>query len=785
MRHCMVVHAQYPIGETRVEREAQALIDRGHHVDVICLRGDGEPSQSEVEGVGVHRLPVTRRRGRGYASQALEYLSFLVLAGTVLSLRHLRHRYDVVQVHNLPDLLVLSGLVPKLTGTPVILDLHDLMPEFLAARTGRSPESRLVGLVEAQERLATRFADHVITVTDEWRETLIRRGAAPDEVSVVMNLADPRIFRQPRGGPSDDRDGFHLLYHGTFVRRYGVDLLLDAVARVRAEVPDIGLTLVGAGELGPVLRRRRALLGLSDCVEVMDMVPAHELPAMIEAADAGVVPNRSDVFTDGLLPTKLLEFVAMGRPVIAARTRTIARYFDDDMVQFFEPGNVDDLAAAIRVLARDARRRKALAVNADAFNHKYDWESTAARYATLVETITPRRDGPGQPLDPPRRLVRSDPRSAVSSGYVCRASRAPDDPAWDAFLAAIPGGHHTQTSLWGRVKASLGWDVARVVVEREGRVVGGAQLLHRRVAPSVSVGYVHRGPVLAPEVDADEVGPLVVSELERIAGHLRVRHLSVQPYGRTEETPLYLRERIGYHETHVEVAPRATVLVDVTRDPETILAAMHRGLRYNVRLSARKEITVREGTSVDLDSYYGMLLATAERQGFSPQPKRYFERMWHVLRPGGHVRLTLAEHDGVPVAGQIAVAFGDTVVNKLGVWSGEEGGRKPNEALHWDTLNWAHGRGYRHYDLEGIKLRIARAACRGELEASPGSVAGFKLRFGGDVVVMPPAHVHVPNRAVRFAYNELYPRIGDTPAARALVKTMRTQPALRRRTDER
>lgn len=386
-RHCMVVHAYYPLGETRVQREALALIERGYAVDVLCLRAPGEPARGEHDGVVVRRLSVRRHRNRGIAVQLLEYLAFFVAAATVVSVRHLRRPYDAVQVHNLPDFLVFCALVPKLTGAAVLLDLHDLMPEFFASRIDAGMRHPLVRLVAVQERLACRFADHVITVTDSWRDLLIRRGVPPDRVSVVMNIADARVFTRDGDAPAPVADGrFELLYHGTLTHRYGVDLLLDAVALVRDDVPHVHLTLLGDGDLRPELVEQRDRLDLHDRVFISDgMVDVATLPAAIRAADVGVVPTRPGVFTDGLLPTKLMEFVAMGTPVIAARTSTVESYFDGDMVQFFTPGDARDLADAIRVLAGDSARRRALVDNADAFNHKYDSESMTAGYATVVD----------------------------------------------------------------------------------------------------------------------------------------------------------------------------------------------------------------------------------------------------------------------------------------------------------------------------------------------------------------------------------------------------------------
>ena len=192
----MVVHAYYPLMETRVEREALALRDHGIEVDVICLRYDQEEPTSLEEGVRVYRLPVKRHRGKGMLVQLLEYLTFFALAFLRLTFLHVRKRYDVVQVHNLPDFLVFAALIPKLTGAKIILDLHDLMPEFYAERTQQPMTSLGVRVIQWQERVSCRFADHVITVTQLWRRFLIERGQPPEKVAVVMNVGDDRAFHR-------------------------------------------------------------------------------------------------------------------------------------------------------------------------------------------------------------------------------------------------------------------------------------------------------------------------------------------------------------------------------------------------------------------------------------------------------------------------------------------------------------------------------------------------------------------------------------------------------------
>jgi glycosyltransferase involved in cell wall biosynthesis len=387
----MVVHAYYPHNESRVEREAMALVKRGFEVDVVCLRTTDEPAVERIDGINIYRLPVSRHRGSGLVLQLLEYLSFLTLAFFKLIGLNLRRRYNTVQVHNLPDFLVFAAFGPKMSGAKVILDLHDLMPEFFAAKSDRQINSLPVRLLVWQEQLSCRFADHVITVTNPWRETLIQRGVPSSKVSVVMNLPDSRIFYRNGAVEEDDREenSFRLIYHGTLAYRYGVDLLLHSVSSLHRQIPGIQLMIHGQGEYLDELLELHESLDLGDRVYFSTAyMPISDLPKMIQTADVGIVPYRLNVFTDGILPTKMMEYVALGVPVIAAQTSMIKEYFDEKMVQFFKPGDVEDLKKCILALHQDRRKLSQLATNADRFYMSHNWASVAANYGSLVERLS-------------------------------------------------------------------------------------------------------------------------------------------------------------------------------------------------------------------------------------------------------------------------------------------------------------------------------------------------------------------------------------------------------------
>ena len=375
----MVVHSYYPHDETRVQREAEHLCARGWDVDVLCLRYEDEPRRATVNGVRVRRLPVRRHRDAGRVVQLLEYLQFFALAAAVLAARRLRGRYDVVHLHNLPDFLVFAAVVPRLTGSRVVLDLHDLMPEFFCSQSGRAPTSLAGRVLLVQERLACRFAHRVVTVTDAWRDTLASRSVSAERCFVVRNVADQDVFHpavsplRPEG--SDER--FRLLYHGTVAERSGLDVVLDAVALLGPSVP-IDVVVVGRGPHLDAVVARAAELGIGAQLEVhREFVAVEDLARWIRGADCGVVPYHADVFTDGVLPTKLLECAAVGVPVVAAASSAIETTFGPSEVTCFPPGDATALAVILRRLVDDRHELHARGAALRSWAVANDWRSEA------------------------------------------------------------------------------------------------------------------------------------------------------------------------------------------------------------------------------------------------------------------------------------------------------------------------------------------------------------------------------------------------------------------------
>jgi glycosyltransferase involved in cell wall biosynthesis len=387
----MVVFALYPLGETRVQREAEALVKHGYEVDVICLREPGSLPVDQYKGVTIYREKFQFSTGwlkSGLWDKLYSYIFFFITAAFRLTRLHLENHYTTIQVHNMPDFLVFCALIPKLLGTAILLDSHDLMPEFYGGRYGkRKSISALIILL--QEKLSCRFADHVITVTEQWRQKLIRRGVSETKCSVVMNVADENIFHPLPQSPNQlfQKENFRLIYHGAFVKRNGLDLAVQAINRVRRDIPGIHLTLIGGGEEKQNLLHLVEELGLDRQVSFKDLRPAEELPEIIRSCDIGIAPIRNDVFTEYALPTKLMEYAAMGIPAIAGGTPVNREYFSNTNTEFFEPGNAEDLARCILMLYQNPDRLKELSLKSQNFNQRYNWPKISAEYVSLVNRL--------------------------------------------------------------------------------------------------------------------------------------------------------------------------------------------------------------------------------------------------------------------------------------------------------------------------------------------------------------------------------------------------------------
>ena len=350
-RAAVILYSYYP-ADPRPRRAAEAMIHAGMTVDLLCLReSDRKPATEIVNGVNVLRLPVRKSRESKFAYVS-QYLQFLVACSAVLAYRTARKRYDVVHAHNMPDFLVFSGLLPKLFGSKIMLDLHDPMPELVRGIYDLSPSHWLVRILTRFERWSIAFADLVLTPNKAFRDVFISRGCPPEKLHIIMNSPEPEIFDpdheagDANAAPSNDE--FRIMHHGLIAKRHGIDLLVEAVAYLRPRIARLRLDIYGSYTpfLDSVLTLAQDL-GAADIVHYHGPKSQIEIAAAIRKCHLGVVPNRRLAFTEINFPTRLFEYLSMHRPVLAPATKGIQDYFNPDQLLMFEPNDVNDLASKI------------------------------------------------------------------------------------------------------------------------------------------------------------------------------------------------------------------------------------------------------------------------------------------------------------------------------------------------------------------------------------------------------------------------------------------------------
>lgn len=382
MRILILTHSYY-LRDTRPRRHANAFADAGWDVDVVCARDAGEPKSERAGAVNIIRLPARRRRGSKFR-YIFEYLSFGIMAlGKIASL-HRKKPYDVVYVFSIPNILVLAAAVAKKRGARVYLDVRDPMPEFFMSKYHLALRHPLVRAMLAEERWACRVADRVVTVHEPMRELLLRSGVPAEKVSVVMNAPDMRLFGAT--GSARHPDDRTLLFAGTVATRYGVDLIVRAVAELHHEIPQIRARIVGDGDAVPLLRDLARELGVQDKVDLTGPVPLDRLPAIIEGSWIGAQPHRDDALMHFCFSTKVLEWAAVGLPVLVARTPAFERTFSDDEVLFVSPGDLDDLVEKLREADKDPEGIAARAERARTAVQRFDWNREKERLLRAVST---------------------------------------------------------------------------------------------------------------------------------------------------------------------------------------------------------------------------------------------------------------------------------------------------------------------------------------------------------------------------------------------------------------
>jgi glycosyltransferase involved in cell wall biosynthesis len=392
-RIAMVAYTHYQT-DPRCRREAELCVEAGWEVDFYALRSTDTGRGKDLRGVNLIEVPMDRYRGDSAGAYILSYVRFLVLTLFMLGDRHLTRHYAVTHVNTMPDFMVFAALVPRLGGSKVILDIHDVMPEIYMTKFRLPADHWKIRLIRWVEVLSAKFAHAVLAAEHPKGELVIEHGVPRDKVQVLLNLPDERIFplrsEAPADLPAAPGDPFRLIYHGTLAERLGLDLAIRALPIVRERFPGATLRIIGDGDHLPELHRLTDELGLGGCVSFSDaFLPIEDILPELMRGHLAVIPTRHEVSTDYMLPTKFIEYLRLGVPSVVTPTRTVRHYFGDAHPLYIEDPTPETVAERILWVRENPEEAHDLTGELQrGFFGEFDWPEHKWTYIELLDRLS-------------------------------------------------------------------------------------------------------------------------------------------------------------------------------------------------------------------------------------------------------------------------------------------------------------------------------------------------------------------------------------------------------------
>jgi glycosyltransferase involved in cell wall biosynthesis len=324
----------------------------------------------------------------------------------------------MVEVYNVPDAMVFAALLPRLFGAKVVLYMFEATPEMYIDRFELKPGGLGERLLRWQERISVSFAHRAIVEGPFEREMRGERGVDMAKIGVVMNVPESHLFspspapapahpealegerssnaRLCAAAPSAPDVSFEIITHGSLLKRYGIQTLIEAVPLLRSEIPGLKVWVVGDGEYREELEALTRETGVADCVKFTGWIKHEDVSAYIARCAAGVVPMLYNQ-----LPNKLFEYVSMGVPTVVGDVPSIRRAFADHEVLYYETGDARQLAEGVLRVYHDPKSALEMAARARKTYRKYTWDVMRDVYTEIHdELLSPRRAGQTESLTP-------------------------------------------------------------------------------------------------------------------------------------------------------------------------------------------------------------------------------------------------------------------------------------------------------------------------------------------------------------------------------------------------
>jgi len=261
------------------------------------------------------------------------------------------------------------------------------MPEVFMTKYEKDEKNFIIRTLIFLEKISVKFSKVVFTPNIAFKNLFLRSCPA-EKMHIVMNSPDENIFTPRNPDNKPDPNKFTVMYHGSIVERNGLDIALYAIAKLKDKIPHLTFQVYGEGDFVPRFLELIKELQIENCVNYHGQTSLENIVAALEKIDLGVVPNKSNAFTQLNVPTRIFECLRMNKPIVAPATRGVLDYFDKSNLFLFEPGNADDLANTILEVYENPEQRQAILEKGIKILEEHAWENEKQLWIKVFDQLT-------------------------------------------------------------------------------------------------------------------------------------------------------------------------------------------------------------------------------------------------------------------------------------------------------------------------------------------------------------------------------------------------------------
>ncbi|MDY0016243.1 MAG: glycosyltransferase family 4 protein [Candidatus Delongbacteria bacterium] len=384
---CFIVQEYYP-KDARVRKYVNLVTANGYEADVISLRREKDPKFEAHENLNIYRIGLPKKRG-GLVRYLLEYFIFFFIASFLVTRLYFKRRYKVIHINTLPDFLVFCALIPKLFGAKLVLDMHEVTPEFFMMKYDICSRNIIIRILLLIEMLSVKYADRLIVITGKMKKLFSERDKIKEsKIDFILNVPEKTPPYVKEG--FDFRKRFNIVYHGTITKVYNIPEALEAVAEASKKIPHIKYHIYGEGEDVPLLRKRAEELGIKNSVIFHGYLNHTEILEELKNMDIGILPWPKSVLSDISFSNKIAEYISMGIPVIASHMNSLDDYFSPGSIFYNEEGGkISDVL--INLYSDPLKAEKGSKKALDEYK-RITWDVMSRKYLSILEKLTNRTE---------------------------------------------------------------------------------------------------------------------------------------------------------------------------------------------------------------------------------------------------------------------------------------------------------------------------------------------------------------------------------------------------------